>query len=978
MLTYKLNLFALAAAMAAVTLASAPGQVQAQERPKPVVPADTTKKNLPLPGTDVNLGYITINSNSSTGAISVLSAGKIDEQARVSADLLLQGQAAGVQVINSSGAAGAGALLNIRGMTTLNAGSFPLYIVDGIPVKSARLVNPIGRNADNNPLADLNPLDIARITVLKDAQATAAYGMRGANGVVLIDTYGGTTGKTLLDFSAFSGVMSAPETPSVFSAAGYRPYIIEKELARGLTQQQVNSGVGRYLLLSTPPSQVQRYNNDTDWQDLVTRNSLYNDYHFNLRGGDAVTFYSLNTGYTTQSGGIENTNFNRFSSRFNLDYKVGRKLSFLNSLSYNQTRKRLNDGGNAFNTNPLYVAALKSPTLAAFQQDLEGTDLRDPDSVDYAGRSNPYSIVERMRNESSTNHISGRIIGKYQFTPSLNLRVGVYGDFFRLNEKRFRPSAGFAMEENILRESSTQNSVELMALNENVLTYSKTSETGRHALSMFVGNAIQNTSVDSKFGVYVNANSDQLSTVNADNQRFIDTLTSFSPTWNLLSFFAGGQYAYKGKYLLGANFRADGSSRFEEGHRWGYFPSVSAGWLVSSEPFLSGSNTLNHLKLRASYGLTGNQEVGYYNSFNAAVPAGYFNYPGVRLGLLGNEQFTWEETAQFNAGFDGGLWRNRLTLTADFYVKNTSNLYNRIALPGISGFQSYPVSEGKVRNKGIEVSLSAKVINGRFGWLTSINSAYNKNTIEALPALMERVTSYGDFTGISQAGSPIGSFYGYNALGVYRSTSEVTVKNGAANTNPFQGGDIIFEDLDKNGIIDERDRKIIGKSMPDFFGVFMNTFTYKQFDLNVFMDFSVGNDVYNGQRASLEAMATYDNQSTSIESRWRKDGDQTDMPRALHGDAVGNTRFSSRWIEDGSYLRFKTVSLGYTLASEKFLKGAFKSARITVIGQNLHTFSKFSGQSPEVANVTNPVMYSQSYGNLPQLRAFLLGIKLGL
>lgn len=967
----------LALMIAALACPSKTAMAQINQR-KSVSKADTTSTKDQQTEPDVNVGYINVKNNILTGAVSVVQSAKIDEQARIAADVLLQGQSAGVQVVNSSGAPGAGALINIRGISTLNGGTAPLYIVDGIPVKSARIINPIARNADNNFLADINPLDIAKITVLKDAQATAIYGMRGANGVILIDTYGGTTGKTLLDFSAFTGVMNAPEPVSVFNAEQYRSYIVEKEQARGLTQEQINNGVGRYLLQSTPANQTERYNNNTDWQNMVTRGGLYNDYHFNLRGGDAVTVYSLNAGYTKQGGAVENTNFNRFTSRFNLDYKVGRKLSFLNSLVYSQTKKELNDAGNAYLTNPLYLSALKSPTLAAFQQDLAGLNLRDPDSADYAGRSNPYSIIDRMRNESSTNRISGRIIGQYTFSPYLNLRIGLNGDFSRLNEKRFRPSAGFAPEENIIRESSTQNSVELMMLNENILSYNRIFKSGTHEISAFVGNAIQSTSVDSKFGVYVNAPSDQLSSVNTGDQRFVDTLTSFSPTWNLISFFGSAQYAYKGKYLLGATMRADGSSRFEKGNRWGYFPSVSAGWIISSEPFMPDNRVLSNLKLRTSYGITGNQEVGYYNSFNAAIPAGYFNYPGVRLGLLGNKDFTWEETKQFNTGLDLGLFADRISLSADFYVKNTSNLYNRILLPSISGFKSYPVSEGEIRNSGIEFGLSAKVLNGKFQWLSSFNGAYNKNEIKSLPPLMEGVSSYGDFTGIAQVGSSVGAFYGYNALGVYKNSSDVKVKNGANDTNPFKGGDIIFEDLDKNGIIDEADRKIIGKSTPDFFGGFSNAFTYKKFDLNVFVDFSIGNEVYNAQRASLEAMSTYDNQSTTVNNRWRNEGDDTNMPRLLHGDAVGNTRFSSRWIEDGSYIRFKTVSLGYTLSTEKFLKGAFKSARVILTGQNLYTFSDYTGESPEVANVTNPIMYSQSYGHVPQLRSFLLGVKLGL
>lgn len=950
-------------------------QAAAQEKNKSARKADTTLIIGPSPQDEVNLGYVTLNRKLVSTAVTTVPAIRFNELSKVSIDALLQGQVAGVQVVNSSGAVGAGALVNIRGMGTINGINAPLYLVDGIPVKTNRVDNPISRNSDSNPLADISPADIASVTILKDGLSTAKYGMRGANGVILIDTYGGTMGKTLLDFTAFTGISPMPSSVPVFNADQYRAYIIEKEVARGLTPTQINNGAGKYLLLSTPANQIERYNNDTDWQDLVKKSGVYSDYHFMLRGGDAIAKYAVHVGYTGQDGNVKNTEFSRFSTRFNIDYKVGRKLSFFNSVSFTQTDKKLSDEGNAYLSNPLYVSALKSPVLTSFQQDADGINLRDLDSADYAGRNNPYSMVNNMRNENSTNRISGRVVGQYTFSPALNLKIGLYADFYRLREKRFRPSAGFAPDENIIRESSTQSSRELMAMNENLLTYTKTF--GDHFISALAGTTIQTTNLDNKYGVFINGTSDQLTVPNTSDQRFIDTLTSNSPQWNLMSFFSNVQYAFKGKYLVGASVRTDGSSRFEEGGRWGVFPGVSLGWVASSEPFLANSSVISNLKFRTSYGVSGNI-VGFYNSFNAIAPAPYFNYPAVKLGALGNSDFTWEETTQFDAGFDLGLLDNKISLSADVYVKNTKNLYNRIDLPGSTGFKNYPVSNGEVRNSGVELGISSNLLKGKFSWQTNFNLTYNKNKIVALPELLDRVTNYGEFSGIVQNGNAAGSFYGYHAIGVYKKSSDVTLKNGVNNLNPFQGGDVIFEDVDNNGIIDESDRKVIGKSTPDFFGGFTNIFTFNNFDLNVFVDFSLGSEIYNGQRAALESMSNYDNQSLTINNRWKADGDVTDMPRLLHGDAVGNNRFSSRWMDDGSYIRFRSVALGYNLPVSKFLKGAFKSARIILTGQNLYTFSESDMGNPEVANVNNSLMYGQNYGFVPQVRSYLLGIKLGL
>jgi TonB-linked SusC/RagA family outer membrane protein len=922
----------------------------------------------------IDLGYTKQKKADITGAVSVVQDNNIKELVPVSVDALLQGQAAGMQVTNVSGAPGSGALTTIRGVSTINAGSSPLYVIDGIPLKTYRFVNPLTKNADNNPLADINPDDIESITVLKDAQATALYGMRGSNGVVIITTSGGTAGKTYLDFSGYTGVMSAPNALSVLNADDYRNFILEKERSRGLSQQAIANGMGRYLLVSTPQNQIERYNNNTNWQNELLKRGVYNNYHLKLRGGDAIARYALNVGYTNQSGTIDNSKYERFTTRFNLDYKVNRKLTILNTISYARTDKTLQDEGNEPNTSPLYLATLKSPMLAIWSQDLTGANLNKVDSADYLGKNNPYAVVNRMKNVNSTNRIMGAITGQYTFSKYLTLNSTISADYLRLDETRFRPGAGFVPENEAVRSSSENNTSETMLLNENTLNYNKLF--GNHSISAMIGNAFQSTEQQNQFALAINSPSDEFTSISATDPQLIDSISSYEPAWKLISFFGSVNYAYKGKYLIGANLRADGSSRFAKGKQWGYFPSVGIAWRVSSEPFFKNKKLINELKLRLSYGLTGNQEVGYYGSYTALVPANYNNQPGVRFGMVGNPDFTWEKTRQFNAGIDLSILK-RLSITADAYIKDTRDLLNYVNLPGISGFSSYVVNGGSVRNTGVELTISGKVLTGRLGWQANLTAAYNKNKILGQAQNQEPITNYGGYQINSGIGSSIGAFYGYNAIGVYRTTADVKVKNGADNAHPFQGGDIIFEDVDKNGVIDQNDMKNIGKNNPDLFGGFSNVFSYKSFDLNIFMDFALGRDIYNAQRASLEAMSGYDNQSTSINNRWRADGDATSMPRLLQNDVVGNTRFSSRWIEDGSYLRFKAVTIGYNIPVKESRK-VFKSARILFTAQNLYTFTKYKGYGPEIGSITNPITYSVDYGNVPQLRAFVLGLHLGL
>jgi TonB-linked SusC/RagA family outer membrane protein len=963
----------------------ASNKITAQTNPTTATVSKDTLVNI-VSTEPVNDGYLTIQKKDLPGALVTVKENRIKEMAGFSIDALLQGRAAGVRVVNTSGTPGSGALTIIRGVSTLNAGSAPLYIVDGVPVKVSRF-NSLARNVDNNPLADINPQDISSISILKDGHATAIYGMRGAEGVVVINTYGGTSGKTYLDVSANTGVMQFSDRYSVLNADQYRSYILAKEQSRGLSPAEINNGIGRYLLLSTPADQVERYNNNTDWQKEALKTGMYNDYHLVLRGGDAAAKYSLNVGYAKQAGVIDLTDFKRFSTRFNLDYRVGRKLSFLNTLSYTRTDKTINDDGNAPNTNPFLLNTLKSPTLTTYQQNNQGENIRDLDSADYGGRNNPYAVINGLSNKTNTNRILGRITGQYTFSNHLNLRIAAAGDYYRLDESRYKPSQGLAPEFEAIRSSAAAKSYELMLMNENTLNYTNSFKSGKHILNATIGTAYQNTSQDAKAVGYINAPSDLFGGItsvsnpggsNPQTDPNIDTVMSSAPSWKLLSFFTTANYTLNGKYIFAVNFRADGSSRFAEGKRWGYFPSVAAAWRINQEAFFANIAFINDLKLRASFGISGNQEVGYYNSFNALISAPYNRVSGIRIGILGNPDFTWEETKQFNAGFDAALFGNRIALTVDAYLRRTDHLFNTIRLPGISGLENYAVSEGSVENKGLEITLATKVVKGAFNWDMEFNGTYNKNKILSLPAKLTTVVNYGSYSASIQPGEAIGTFYGYNATGVYARSSDVNKVNGATNANPFQGGDIIFEDLDRNDTIDQRDRKALGNVNPNWFGGFTNTFSYKGFDLSVFIDFATGNKIFNGHRALLESMSNYDNQSTTINSRWRKEGDVATMPRALHDDAVGNTRFSSRWMEDGSYARFKAITLGYNFPLTGVLKKTFKSARLSLTAQNLYTFSNYKGLNPDVANVTNSLMYGVDYGNVPQLKTFLVGVRLGL
>lgn len=938
--------------------------------------ADSTDNQEIIRGNAYNFHYINRSQKDILGAANYLNERQLQGSATVAIDGLLQGRVAGLRATGYSGAPGSGALIRIRGNSTLNAGATPLYIVDGIPVAAARYRSTLTRGADINPLADINPEDIESVTVLKDAHATALYGARGANGVIIIKTTSGTSGKTYLDFTGFTGIQDMPRQLPVLNSDDYRNYILDKERSRGLTDQQVRNNLYPAFYNDANHPDFQRYNNNTNWQEVVSEKGSINTANLKLKGGDALAKYAFNVGYLKQTGVVTDTKFERFNTRFNLDYKVSRKLRFYNSISYTRSDRKMQDEGNNPNTNPLLLSTLKAPILATFKQDPEGKNLSRLDSVDFAGRSNPMALISRVNSINNTNHILGNIYAEYDFLPGLTGKINLNADYFRLRESIFSPSVGITQVRNIIRYAAENNNVDLLAQNENTLTYRK-KIADVHAFDAVVGNALVYLDRQIKSARSINSPSDEFSSITSGSAANIDSAGSSASNYVLASYFTSLQYGYKDKYLLGFNLRADGSTRFGENNRWGYFPSVAAAWRLSSEPFMQGNTVLTDLKLRTSYGQSGNHDIGDYSSKSAIIASNAFNFPGVRLGILGDPNLKWETTTQFDVGLDASFGDDRLRFSTDFYVKNTKDLLNLIYLPGVVGFENYLTNSGSVRNRGVEFTAEGKIITGStFNWITNFNIAYNQNEITALPNGDNIVTDYGTFQGLSQVGYAIGSFYGYKALGVYASDADVKVTN--AYGSPFKGGDIIFQDVNQDGIIDERDKKVIGNSTPDVFGGFSNTFAYKNFDLNVFIDFAYGNQVYNAQRARLEGMSNYDNQSITINNRWRNQGDQTEMPRMLHGDPVGNTRFSSRWIEDASYTRFRTLTLGYTVpegsARFRFVNGA----RIYFTAQNLITLSDYKGYDPEVANINLGNMYGVDYGSVPQLRSFIIGVRLAL
>jgi TonB-dependent starch-binding outer membrane protein SusC len=943
----------------------------------------------------VVVGYGVQSRRNLTGSIASVSGKDIDEVPLPSVDAMIQGRASGVQVTTASGAPGAGVQVKIRGNTSINAGNDPLYVIDGVPIRNQSFGEGItGPEGAPNPMADINPNDIASIEILKDASAAAIYGARAANGVVLITTKRGTRGATKFLFSNYTGIQQTPRQIPLLNGDQVKTFLLE-----AVTNAGGNLNNEQALMDDPKRSDYELYNNNTNWQNGVLQRALIQNYNLSMQGGESKTRYAFSLGYFDQEGVIIESRYKRFTSRFNLDYEVSKKLRIGNSISFTRA------GGNRQYNKDAYETALqKLPYFPMYMQDSLGNDIP---GLYFTGdwRGNPLPMARTLKNDTYTNRFIGNVYGEWDIIQGLTLRTSFGTDFSGYREKTFRPKSAIV---NSFREASEQYTEDLSWLNENILTYNK-SINDKHNVTALVGYTQQQTKWDRIRAAGRNAPSDLITTLNASAQ--IDAATSNISRWAINSLLSRFSYIYDDKYSIAASIRRDGSSRFGENNRYAVFPSVSGFWRASAEPFFEGIRALSDLKFRASWGKTGNQNIGDFLSRARYGVVGQYNGVAAISPLnFAVPDLSWETTTQFDAGLDVSFFNNRLTFVADYYIKNTTDLLVEVQLPTSSGFVTSLQNIGSTQNKGIELGVWAKIINkGPLTWDANFNISHNNNIVTKLPGGKDIIQFAWIYSGIAREGGQLGTFYAWKHLGVFSRDEDAyltEVGKGAngvplydfvnnvpgsqpakdANGNPkvlrnlssggvaFRGGDVIFQDINQDGVINNDDQQIIGRAQPKLFGGITNNFTFKGFDLNIFMQFQTGNDVVNAARRGLENMQDHTNQSIAINRRWRKQGDITDIPRAVYRDDIGNSRFSTRWIEDGSYFRMKTITLGYNF-TQPLVKRAFTSARVYVTTQNLFTFTEYKGVDPEFTG--GVIVGGIDWSTFPQPRTVTIGVNLG-
>jgi TonB-linked SusC/RagA family outer membrane protein len=917
------------------------------------------------------------------GAVSTGQFLELTKSSRQSVDQLLQGKIPGVFSVNRSGMPGEGAFLHIRGYNSLFSKGMPLVILDGMIIRNEGFPNSIINGYYQNPLADINLNDIASITVLKDAVETAPYGIKGSNGVIIINTNPPESGKTTLDVAVSGGISSLNRQIPVMTEGPYKSYLMEQMYGAGLTSEGVFT---RYPFMEGNPDYLyfEKYNNSTNWQDEIFSTGILTDANLRVKGGDERAMYSLSTGFLKNNGIVNNTSYSRFNFRFNSIVKVSPKVNIGINLRFSNSKYSLMESGSLYQTNPLYASLIKAPNLSVFQQNREGIDQPISEDKDIFGFSNPYVLVTKIDANNTGFGFLGSSYLEYRPSERLTIYLGFGLTRDKTNERLFNPAWGIAPQGNGSAMRSMKNKVDqsISVLNENRINYSILLNQV-HSLSVDVGSHLFLNHITQNYGMAQNSATDEFRNLDAgrSDERQVG---GYDENWNWLDYYATLNYRLKGRYLLSLNTSLDGSSRFGRkvkgdvdlmGYPFALSHSVGAAWIVSREPFLRDLTFLSELKLRASTGLGGSDEFGNYASRFKYISIPYYSVTGFYLGGISNQNLRWERIRRTNFGIDLALLRERINISLDHYTFTTTDMISYIDLPGFYGYNQYLTNSGECENTGWDLNAGFRVLNRAVKWDLNFSYSMYRNQIVSL----ENGSVLTKFIGgekISSEGEAFGMFYGYKSLGVFKSQSDADAANLVDKAGRrFNAGDIHFADLDGNNIINEDDRTIIGNPHPDYVAGIYSKISYHGFSLDAQINIVEGNTVFNYMRSKIESMDGFENQSTAVYNRWVKDGQETEMPRAAYGDPMGNARFSNRWLEDGSFVRLSNLTLSYAHPKKLFFTDYFT---IFITGTNLFTWTRYLGYDPEFSFADGALGQGIDYGQMPQSRSVLIGIKLGL
>ena len=941
----------------------------------------------------VVVGYGSQRQADVTGSVSSVSAEDLENDVNTTIDQALQGRTAGAMVVRNTGRPGGDVSIRIRGLSTLNTGSDePLYIIDGVPISGD------SENGVTNPLATLNPQDIESIDILKDASAAAIYGSRASNGVVLITTKRGEAGETRVTYNASVGMDRLPKKMDVMNLQQYAQFVTRRAEIVGYNNQPD---------LTNP----ELLGEGSDWQDALFRNAYTTDHSLAVSGGDEQTQYRLSGGYTIQEGVAIESQFERYSLRLNLDNQSTDWLQIGTSLNLSRTQENIN-----VSEGDLIITAIRQRPNVPIRTPDGG--FGGPDQSNFQ-LNNPVGLARLNTNTLTRSQAVGEVYANIDLGENFTLNNEINGTISYQNNYTFEPTWQFGARTNDQNSSSRSNSNNLFWQIRNYLNY--VNSFYGVDLDAMAGHEVQVSSWEGLSAARQSFPSNNVQELSAGDAETA-TNGSYAGSHSIESFFGRLNLSYGNRYLLTTNFRADATSNFSSENRWGYFPSLSAAWRISNEPFLDDTRfteIVDQLKLRVGYGFVGNENIGgyRYGDTYTIIPTDFGN--GVRASNLGNPSIRWESTESLNLGLDLSVLDQRVNVTVDVYQKQVEDLLLEVPLPlyaGASGTGAIasPVDNiGTMTNRGLEFSVNTINLRGGFQWESDIVFTLNRNEVTSLNDegdFIDRQISFFDTATRTVVGEPAGQFYGYVVDGIFQNEEELQNAalpegNDVSETQGTWIGDIRFKDLNGDGVINDQDRTFIGNPTPDFQYGFTNRFSYQSFDLSFFINGSYGNDILNQVRRQTEDPAADQGMLEEVFDYARiglidPDGPETlgnlevknpgtNIPRITDADPNNNQRISTRFVEDGSYLRLQNVTLGYTLPSNLLQRISLQQLRVYATVQNVFTITGYSGYDPEVGAVTDSASQDSGYssdpllrgidvGRYPTPRTFTLGVNIGL
>ncbi len=919
----------------------------------------------------VVVGYGTQKKSDVTGSISSVPKGLLTQPA-ASFDNLLQGGVSGVAVTQNSGQPGSTATIRVRGGNSISFGNAPLYVIDGFIIYNDNDYANVGSNGTSvNALSTINPSDIESIEVLKDASATAIYGSHGANGVVIITTKRGKKGTNNVNFNTYYGTQTIAKKLDLLNASQWGSLINDVNLSDGVAPTYTSA-------------QIAALGVGSNWQDAALRNAPVLNDELSVSGGDERSRYLISGNYFDQEGTVLNTGFKRYSARVNYEKELSDKFKISTNIFGSQSveNKLYGSPYNSVNFSSAYSNLILTSPVAKIRNADGSFNTTSPYNPT---PTNPLQDITATTNNTTLTRILGNVAGEYKFTTDLTLKVTGGVDILNTAQDYYAPSytgspAGSSSGYAAGGYASIGAGNTLSWLNENTLTYDHAFNK-THYLNILAGYTTQYEQDASSVATAQKFPNDLTSFNNLSYAGVADLPSSSAHNATLESYLARVNYSYEHKYNVTVSGRADGSSKLGADHKWGYFPSVGLSWNASQEGFFKPvAEIVSNLKVRASAGQTGNSEVPPYSSLSALSPTNYYFNSTLVTGIapiqLANPDLKWETTTQYDLGFDLGLFNSRVNLVFDAYYKKTTDLLLNVPLPLYTGFVSELENVGSVQNKGIEIGINTDNIKtDDFSWKTNIVYAQNVNKVLGLGQGVNSFYPLAPLGQVSpvivQVGLPVSTFWGYSTKGLLTSadlTKGVPVLAGV----PQQVGDTRYVDYNGDGKITTADKHNLGSAQPKFTGGITNTFTYKRFDLSVFFQGSYGNKIFNLLQQNLERPTLTLNASATLLNRWSPSNPEGTVARATDSPVP---QLTDRYIENGSYLKLKNASFGYSFNNDLLSKIHIKQLRVYVSAQNILTITKYTGQDPEVNFYDNDnTKQGIDFGTYPSVRTFLAGL----